>query len=96
MGVQQVRDPLERARSAGELMDRLRRVTNTELADIRQKAIAEAVQWPNMSMGKVATELSLSKSAVAKLANPKLRTLVANDLRERLTEGIVLPLARDS
>jgi len=93
-GIHQRRDPLERAKSAGELIEHLQRVINDDLAKIRREAIAEAVQWPNMSMAKVASELNLSKSTVAKLAAPDIRDSMANDLRERLARGFNPPPPR--
>jgi transcriptional regulator with PAS, ATPase and Fis domain len=65
-GIHQCRDPLTRARKAGELTEYLQRRID-ELAKTRRKAVAEAVQRPDMSMAKVASELDLSKSTVAKL-----------------------------
>jgi hypothetical protein len=90
-GVHQRRDPIERARSAGELMEALQRVINDDLAKVRREAVAEAVQWPNMSMAKVALELNLSKSAIAKLATPDIRDVMASDLRTRLARGFNPP-----
>ena len=87
MSVHQVRNPLEQARQAGELIDYLQCVADSDLAQTRRLALAEAVQWPAMSMAKVANELGMSKSAVARLAAPHLRKAVAVDLRARLVEG---------
>ena len=83
--VHQISSPLERARRAGELIEYLQCVVDDDLAQARQRAVAEAVQWPDMSMAKVAVALGLSKSAVAKMAGPDVRTAVAADLRARLT-----------
>lgn len=91
MGTHQISNPLERARRAGDLIEYLQRVVNSDLAPIRRRAVAEAIQWPNMSMAKVAVELGLSKSAVAKLAAPDIRNAVADDLRARLAKGFNPP-----
>jgi AraC-like DNA-binding protein len=89
--VMQYRNPFERAKHAGELMERLQIIVNTELAKIRREAVAEALHWPNMSMAKVATELGVSKSTVAKLASPDLREAIASDVRARLQKGFNPP-----
>jgi hypothetical protein len=90
-GVHQRRDPLERARAAGELMESLQQMINNDLAKVRREAVAEAVQWPNMSLSKVASELNVSKSAIAKLATPDIRVAMAADLRTRLARGFNPP-----
>jgi uncharacterized protein YdbL (DUF1318 family) len=85
-GIHQCRKPLTRARNAGELIEFLQHYIDG-LADTRRRAVAEAVQWPNMSMQKVADELNVSKSTIAKLASPGIRDDAARDIRARL-EGI--------
>jgi DNA-binding MurR/RpiR family transcriptional regulator len=90
-GIHQRSDPLDRARTAGELMEALQRTINDDLSKVRREAVAEAVQWPNMSMAKVALELNLSKSTIAKLATPDIRVMMANDLRTRLARGFDPP-----
>jgi hypothetical protein len=90
-GIGQQRDPLERARRAGELIKQLQRFINGDLVKLRREAVAEALQWPNMSMAKVAIELEVSKSAIAKLATPDIREIIANDLRTRLKRGFNPP-----
>jgi hypothetical protein len=91
---QQQSNPIERARNAGELIEYLRTKIDGDLATIRRNAVAEATQWPNMSMAKVAAELNLPKSTVARLASPDIRQMVAKDLRTRLANGFNLPPAR--
>ncbi len=88
--VHQRRDPIARANAAGEVMERLQG-TIAQLADIRREAVAEAVLRPNMSMAKVAEQLNLSKSSIAKLASPVLRQTVATDMVARLNSGYTPP-----
>ncbi len=89
LGVHQRSNPLQRARSAGELIDHLQRIID-QLAKMRRGAVAEAVLRPNMSMAKVAVELNLSKSTVAKLAAPDVRDVVASEMTARLDKGYSL------
>jgi hypothetical protein len=53
--------------------------------------VAEAVLRPNMSMARVAEQLNLSKSSIAKLASPILRQTVATDMVARLNSGYTSP-----
>jgi transcriptional regulator with XRE-family HTH domain len=54
-------------------------------AERRGNAVATAVVMPGMSMQKVADELGVSKSMVAKLAGPAtVRDEIAADMRRRL------------
>jgi len=91
-GIQQTGEPVRRAQHAGDLITYLQGAIE-QLAQVRRNAIAEAVQWPNESMATVAAKLNLSKSAIAKLATPDIREVVANDLRARLTRGFNPPPA---
>ena len=93
LGIHQSGEPLKRAQRSGELITDLQRVINN-LAETRRKAIAEAVQWPGESLATVAAKLNLSKSAVAKLATPDLKDVIANDLRARLARGFNPPPLR--
>jgi hypothetical protein len=93
-GLGQHRDALARAKRSTELLDYLQDVIKNQLSKIRREAVAEAVQWPDMSMAKVADELGISKSAVAKLVTPDLRTTMADDLRSRLANGFNPPPLR--
>lgn len=86
LGVHQHSNPFSRAKSAGEVIEHLQGVID-QLANIRREAVAEAVLRPNMSMAKVASELNLSKSTIAKLAAPGVRSVVASDMTERLDKG---------
>jgi predicted transcriptional regulator len=89
-GVHQIREPVDRARAAVELITHLQQVIR-DLSQGRREAIAEAVQWPGESMSTVAAKLEISKSAVAKLAPPVVRNAVADDLRTRLSRGFNPP-----
>lgn len=88
--IHQERDPLRRAQRASDLVAWLQSEVE-QLSRIRRDAIAEAVQWPNESMATVAKRLGLSKSAVAKLATPDIRDVIASDLRARLARGFNPP-----
>jgi hypothetical protein len=55
------------------------------LAATRRQAIAQAVEWPDSSMAKVASALGISKSAVAKLAPGAMRLTASRRLAEDLT-----------
>lgn len=92
-GLQQNRNPLQRSQLAGELMNYLKGVID-DLAEGQRESIAEAVNWPGESMATVATKLNLSKSAVAKLATPDIRDVIAKDLRARLAKGYNPPPPR--
>jgi len=85
-------EPLRSAQRAGALITYLQGAIE-QLAQLRREAIAEAVQWPGESMATVAAKLNLSKSAVAKLATPDIREIVATDLRARLARGFNPPPA---
>ncbi|MGD0983198.1 MAG: hypothetical protein ABSA65_05175 [Acidimicrobiales bacterium] len=77
-------DPISRAVAASRVAERL----NNGLAwaaERRSRAVATAVVMPGMSMQKVADELGVSKSMVAKLAGPaSVRDEIAADMRGRL------------
>ena len=92
-GIHQRRDPVNRAEDFGELIAYLQ-LKIEDLAKGRREAVAEAVQWPGESMATVAAKLKLSKSAVAKLATPDIRDVIANDLRTRLARGFNPPPSR--
>lgn len=83
-------EPLRSAQRAGALITYLQGAIE-QLSQMRRRAVAEAVQWPNESMATVAAKLNLSKSAVAKLATPDIREIVAKDLRARLARGFNPP-----
>jgi hypothetical protein len=82
-GLGQIRDPLQRARAGtrliGEVQQRL-----SELAEVRARAVAEAVQWPGQSLATVAESLDLSKQAIARLVTPTLKKETASEMRQRL------------
>lgn len=82
--IDQRMDPISRAIAASRVAERL----NSGLggaAERRSRAVATAVIMPGMSMQKVADELGVSKSMVAKLAGPaSVRDEIAADLRGRL------------
>jgi len=84
MGLSQVRDPLQRAAIGGDLIQILERALKS-VSEQRQKAIAEALLWPGMSMAKLAAELGLSKSYVGKLAPMEVRQRVAGEMKEGWT-----------
>ncbi|HVA05283.1 MAG TPA: hypothetical protein VNG12_00935 [Acidimicrobiales bacterium] len=74
------RDPITRAAAAAEVADRLNRALST-VAECRSSAVAEATVLPGMSMAKVAEELGIAKSTVAKLAGPAdFRQEIAADM----------------
>ncbi len=89
-GVHQSGEPVKTAQLAGALITYLQGAIE-QLAQVRRQAVAEAVQWPGESMATVAAELNISKSAVAKLATPDMREIVASDLRARLARGFNPP-----
>jgi hypothetical protein len=93
LGTHQTQDPITRARRAGELTNYLMTVTE-DLAEIRRKAVAEALEWPGGSMETVTAQLGLSRSAVVKLAPPDVRRKIADELRERLASGFNPPPLR--
>ena len=84
MGLSQIRDPIQRATTANELLDLLERAVKS-VSDQRQKAVAETLLWKDMSTAKVAGLLGLSKSYVAKLAPAEFRERVARQMREELS-----------
>jgi len=91
--IHQTRDAMRRAKEYGDLMAGLQGYINS-LADPRRRAITEAALLPGASLQKVADELGVSKSAVAKLVTPDLREVIGNDLRKRLSGGLQLPPQR--
>jgi len=77
-------DPVSRAVASGELLELLGRYVDT-VSDVRRRAIASAVTLPGLSMAKVADELGMPKSTVAKLAGPaSIRQQIASDMRGHL------------
>jgi hypothetical protein len=77
-------DPIDRAVAAGRVMEHL---TNgvAWANERRAQAVATAVVLPGMSMQKVADELGMPKSTVAKLAgSASFRNEIAEDMRGRL------------
>lgn len=93
MLIGQMSNPLSRAKRAGELIQYLLNRTN-QVAEMRRRAVAEALEWPGTSMEHVTSELGLSRSAVTKLAPPDLRAQMAENLRQRLANGLNLPPQR--
>jgi hypothetical protein len=83
-GLGQMSDPLSRAAAGTRLIGEVQRRLS-ELADMRARAVAEAVQWPGQSLATVAESLELSKQAVARLVTPTLREEAASEMRQRLT-----------
>ncbi len=81
LGLGMVRDPLLQAQIASDMI-RFTESRLKQLVEMRQKAIAEALLRPEMSMSKLAGELGISKSYVGKLAPMAVRQRVA-DVRER-------------
>ena len=78
------RDPITRASAAAQVADRLKRALST-VAECRSRAVAEATLLPGMSMAKVADELGIAKSTVAKLAGPAdFREELAAHMRSKL------------
>jgi molecular chaperone DnaK (HSP70) len=78
------RDPISRAAAAAQVAERLNRALAT-VAECRSRAVAEATLLPGLSMAKVADELGLAKSTVAKLAGPAdFRQGIAADMRTKL------------
>ncbi len=90
LGIHQIQNPITRAKRAGDLTDYLM-ARIEDLAAIRRRAVAEALEWPGGSMEKVTAELGVSRSAVVKLAPPDLRRQIAEELRERLARGFNPP-----
>ena len=77
-------DPLSRAVASGRLLELLGNYIET-VSDLRRRAVASAVTLPGMSMGKVADELGIPKSTVAKLAGPaSIRQQIASEMRGHL------------
>jgi hypothetical protein len=93
LGIHQTQNPITRAKRAGDLTDYLM-ARIEDLAAIRRRAVAEALEWPGGSMEKVTAELGVSRSAVVKLAPPDLRRQIAEELRERLARGFNPPPLR--
>jgi len=82
--IDQRMDPISRAIAASRVAERLNRGLGWA-AERRGNAVATAVVMPGMSMQKVADELGVSKSMVAKLAGPAtVRDEIAADMRRRL------------
>jgi hypothetical protein len=82
--IDQRMDPISRAIASSRVAERLNKGLGWA-AERRSNAVATAVVMPGMSMQKVADELGVSKSMVAKLAGPaSLRDEIASDMRERL------------
>ena len=78
------RDPVTRAAAAAQVADRLNRAL-ASVAECRGRAVAEAILLPGMSMAKVAEELGIAKSTVAKLAGPAdVRDEIAAHMRSKL------------
>lgn len=77
-------DPINRAIAAGRVAEKLNNA-QAAIAQRRSQAVASAVMLPGMSMAKVADELGVSKSMVAKMAGPAdIRDQIAADMRARL------------
>lgn len=77
-------NPISRARAAERVATRLSGAL-TQVAERRRNAVSIAVTMPGMSMQKVADELDVSKSMVAKLAGPaSARNEIAAEMRDRL------------
>jgi len=82
--IDQRMDPISRAIAASRVAERLNKGLGWA-AERRGNAVATAVVMPGMSMQKVAAELGVSKSMVAKLAGPAtVRDEIAADMRRRL------------
>jgi len=82
--IDQRMDPISRAIAASRVAERLNKGLGWA-AERRGNAVATAVVMPGMSMQKVADELGVSKSMVAKLAGPaSVRDEIAADMRGRL------------
>jgi hypothetical protein len=82
--IDQRMDPISRAIAASRVAERLNKGLGWA-AERRGNAVATAVVMPGMSMQKVADELGVSKSMVAKLAGPAtVRDEIAADMRRRL------------
>jgi DNA-binding NtrC family response regulator len=85
------RDPISRAIAASQVAERLQRA-QMAVSQARSDAVASAVMLPGMSMAKVADELGVSKSMVAKLAGPAgARERIAADMRDRLVSSVPSP-----
>jgi hypothetical protein len=83
-GLGMVRDPLLRAKIAGNMIRVLEGALKSAV-DQRQTAMAEVLLWPEMSMSKLASELGLSKSYVGKLAPMGVRQRVAEEMKGERT-----------
>ena len=82
--IDQRMDPISRAIAASRVAERLNKGLGWT-AERRGNAVATAVVMPGMSMQKVADELGVSKSMVAKLAGPaSVRDEIAADMRGSL------------
>jgi len=87
-------DPIDRALASARV-GALVSQGLSQIQESRSRAVAEAVVLPGMSMAKVAAELGISKSMVAKLAGPSdFRQQLAADMRARLYGGLNLPPPR--
>lgn len=82
------RDPVSRAVAATRVQELLT-VRLTQVSELRRRAVASAVASPGMSMQKVADELGVSKSAVAKLAGgtAEVRERIAAEMRAHLASS---------
>jgi ribosome-binding protein aMBF1 (putative translation factor) len=82
-------NPIARAQAADRVAKRLNDALGA-VADRRRNAVATAVTMPGMSMQRVADELGVSKSMVAKLAGPaSMRENIAAGMRDHLESAFV-------